>query len=118
MFELAKSTLAKALGPAGPSLPFSIGDPLPNQDYDSIWRLHRGTKKVGVFYLLPCDDRHAHGNKNYYLQDDGTPMTVFIFDMNQKSDKRELARNALKRARTIRHPNFLKFIEGVEVCES
>jgi hypothetical protein len=46
VFELAKSTLAKALGPSGPNLPFSIGDPLANQDYDSIWRLHRGTKKV------------------------------------------------------------------------
>lgn len=50
VFELAKSTLAKALGPSGPSLPFSIGDPLPNQDYDSIWRLHRGTKKVVLNY--------------------------------------------------------------------
>jgi hypothetical protein len=46
VFQLAKSTLAKALGPQGPSLPFTIGEPQSNQDYDSLWTLYKGTKKV------------------------------------------------------------------------
>ncbi|RKO89272.1 armadillo-type protein, partial [Blyttiomyces helicus] len=47
-------------------------------------------------------------------QDDQTPVTVFIFDAVRDRDKLPLARNALKKSRTIRHPDMLRFIEGAE----
>ena len=102
VLEFAKSTLVRALGPQGPNLPFSIGEPQGQQDYDCLWRLHKGTKKV-------------RDGQTHFLKDDGSAVTVFIMDLNRNPDKKELARNALKKARTIRHPNVLKFIDGAEV---
>ena len=47
VFELAKQTLARALGPQGPNVSFTITqEPQPKQDYDSMWTLFKGTKKV------------------------------------------------------------------------
>ena len=42
-------------------------------------------------------------------------MTVFVCDISRYRDKLPLARNALKRAKTIRFPGALKFIDGIEV---
>ncbi|KAJ3000789.1 hypothetical protein HDV02_003591 [Globomyces sp. JEL0801] len=89
--DLAKSTFSKALGPQQPTLLFTIGPVLANQDSDSIWVLHSGIKK-----------------------DDTQAVTVFIFDCKRNPDKIALARNALRRAKTIRYPGCLKFIDGTE----
>jgi len=48
-------------------------------------------------------------------KDDGSAISIFIFDIERNYDKVDLARNAFKRARTIRHPALLTFIDGVEV---
>jgi len=47
-------------------------------------------------------------------KDDGSAISIFIFDIERNYDKVDLARNAFKRARTIRHPALLTFIDGVE----
>ena len=70
--------------------------------------------------MIPC----GHYSKEqkrcecvYYkidIKDDLTPVSVFICDLTRHTDKKELARNALKKAKTIRHPNILKFIDGIE----
>ncbi|TPX56494.1 hypothetical protein PhCBS80983_g04505 [Powellomyces hirtus] len=88
MFEYAKSALSGALGPKGPALPFSIGEPV---HFGPIWTIHDGLKK-----------------------DDRTPVSVFVFDLARHRDKLPLARNALKKCRTIRHPDMLRVLEGVE----
>jgi hypothetical protein len=49
VLEFAKSTLAKALGPQGPALSFTIGETETRQDFDSLFTLHKGTKKVRPF---------------------------------------------------------------------
>ncbi|KND03592.1 SCY1 protein kinase [Spizellomyces punctatus DAOM BR117] len=88
MFEFAKSALTGALGSKGPSLPFTVGEVVHS---DALWTIHDGSKK-----------------------DDRTPVSVFVFDSVRHRDKLPLARNALKKCRTIRHPDMLKVIEGVE----
>ncbi|KAJ3020363.1 hypothetical protein HKX48_000892 [Thoreauomyces humboldtii] len=47
-------------------------------------------------------------------QDDKTAVSIFIFDIARNRDKLPLARNALKKCRTIRHPDVLRVLEGVE----
>ena len=39
---------------------------------------------------------------------------MFIFDMKRNPSKIPLARNALKRSKTIRFPDCLKFVDGIE----
>lgn len=55
-----------------------------------------------------------------YLQDDGSAVSVFIFDSNTNGRRNLLpfAKNALRKLRTIRHPDVLKFIEVVETDSS
>ncbi|KAI8906841.1 armadillo-type protein [Gorgonomyces haynaldii] len=87
-FDIAKSTLSRAIGPQQPNVNFTIGDYL----YDSsIWTVHMGHKK-----------------------DDQTPITVFVFDASKNSSKMALARNALKRAKTLRYPDVLRYVDGAE----
>ncbi|KAI8922758.1 armadillo-type protein [Entophlyctis helioformis] len=86
------STLSKALGPQGPPLPFSIGPMVQDQPGpESPWALHSGTRK-----------------------DDQSQVAVFVFDIQRNRDKLPLAQNSLRRAKTIRHPDVLRFIDGCE----
>lgn len=51
-----------------------------------------------------------------YPQDDGTPVSVFVFDSNQPPRRNllPLAKNALRKLRTVRHPDVLRFIDAVD----
>ncbi|KAJ3275059.1 hypothetical protein HDV01_001565 [Terramyces sp. JEL0728] len=91
IFDYAKSTISRAMGSNQPNLLFSIDQPLQEQDHNSIWTVHSGTKK-----------------------DDGQQVTVFIFEAKKFPNKLNLAKNALKRYKTIRYPDCLKFIDGAE----
>ncbi|TPX45292.1 hypothetical protein SeLEV6574_g03948 [Synchytrium endobioticum] len=82
--------VSRALGSPLASCCFTLGEKL-GEDVGSLWMRYKGTKK-----------------------DDGTPLTVFFFDCVKKKDKRELASNALKRFKQMRHPTLLKYIDGVE----
>ncbi|KAI9001680.1 armadillo-type protein [Gaertneriomyces semiglobifer] len=87
MFEFAKSAL---LGSAKSSLPFTIGDAV---GYEGIWSIHDGTKK----------------------DEDKTPLTILLFDISKsRTGDLSLARNALKRARTLRHPSLLRVHDTIE----
>ncbi len=55
-FDLAKSTISRALGPQGPSLPFHIGPKVLEQDQNSLWTLHEGTRKVDKFNARTMDN--------------------------------------------------------------
>ena len=60
---------------------------------------------------------HLNGPNSLRLlfQDDNQSICVFVFDSQKQPDKLPLARNALKRFKTIRHPDALKLIEALEV---
>lgn len=50
------------------------------------------------------------------LQDDGSQISVFEFDANQPGKRTylPLAKNALRKLRTVRHPDVLRFLDAVE----
>ncbi|KAI8800024.1 armadillo-type protein [Cladochytrium replicatum] len=92
VYEFAKSTISRALGSNLPNVSFTVGEQQPlSAQYSSYWAIHKGSKK-----------------------DDNSPVTVFIFDCARHRDKITLAKNALKRSRTIRHPDVLRFVDGAE----
>ncbi|KAH6561544.1 hypothetical protein BASA50_009539 [Batrachochytrium salamandrivorans] len=91
VLDFAKSTLSKALGSQLPTLLFSIGPQSAVQPTESLWTLHSGIKK-----------------------DDQQSISVFIFNCTLHKDKLALAQNALRRAKTIRHPDILRYIDGCE----
>lgn len=51
-----------------------------------------------------------------FSQDDGSPVSVFIFDSNQPPRRNllPLAKNALRKLRTVRHPDVVRFIDTVD----
>ncbi|GAA6019640.1 hypothetical protein JCM11491_002836 [Sporobolomyces phaffii] len=71
---------------------YSLGDKVP---FDaSIWTLYSGTKR-----------------------DDQSSVSIFAFEVGSSVDRRQLlavARNALRKLRSTRHPNVLKFLDGSE----
>ncbi|KAG8744486.1 hypothetical protein FRC10_010051 [Ceratobasidium sp. 414] len=85
----AASTLIQKSGIA---LPFSLGERV-NSYGESIWTLYDATKK-----------------------DDSSPVSVFAFEASdpQRRDLLPLAKNALRKLRTTRHPDVLRFIDVVE----
>lgn len=105
-----KNLTTSVLSSTGVSFPFSIGERIPGlEPGSSIWELREGVKKVS---------RVRAGNQVgtclIGLQDDGTLLTLFIFDATLpplqpgNKDRRtlmQLARNGLKKLRTIRHPD-------------
>jgi SCY1-like protein 1 len=85
------STISSAISSKTPQLLFTIGEKDPIQPENSIWRLYNGIKK-----------------------DDKQQVSVFIFDKKHNPSALELARNNLKRSKTIRFPDCLKYIDGTE----
>ncbi|OCF38137.1 SCY1 protein kinase [Kwoniella heveanensis BCC8398] len=96
-----KSITTSVLQSTGVTFPFSIGERVPGLDSSSsIWEIREGVKR-----------------------DDGTLLTLFIYDSTLPpfqpggKDRKvlmQLARNALKKLRTIRHPDVVKYIDSVE----
>ncbi|OCK81454.1 ARM repeat-containing protein [Lepidopterella palustris CBS 459.81] len=86
--DFLKSAVASAIS-KGPSFPYSFGDRV---DVDqSIWTLHNGTKR-----------------------EDGSKCSIFSFDVATNKSQLPLARNALRKLRTIRHPGVIKVLDTVE----
>lgn len=99
----ASSLLAK--GGGMPGLPnFGLGnrDTSFDQDASAIWALHEGIKR-----------------------DDNSAVSIFVFEASAPGwggrgsggDRRSLlplAKNALRKLRTLRHPDVLKFLDGSE----
>uniref|UniRef100_A0A8C5E1U0 N-terminal kinase-like protein n=1 Tax=Gouania willdenowi TaxID=441366 RepID=A0A8C5E1U0_GOUWI len=58
-----------------------------------IWSLHRGKRKTN-----------------------GEPVSVFVYDVTQGTEQQTLlAKAAFKRMKTLRHPNILAYVDGLEV---
>jgi SCY1-like protein 1 len=48
------------------------------------------------------------------MKDDGTLVSVFEYDCSSRRGMLPIAKNALRKLRTTRHPDVLKFIDAVE----
>lgn len=71
---------------------YDIGEKIPGLENKSIWSLHHGKKK-GT----------------------GEPVTIFAFDVKSSSESQvQVAKGAFKRIKTLRHPNIVSFLDGVE----
>ncbi|KAL1920476.1 uncharacterized protein VTP21DRAFT_853 [Calcarisporiella thermophila] len=91
MAYLFKTLSLVGLGSSIPAFPYNIGDKVEWYEGESIWTLYHGTKR-----------------------EDGSPCSIFGFDCIRQRDKIPLAKNAFKKMRTMRHPDLLKYIDGVE----
>lgn len=44
-------------------------------------------------------------------------MSVFVYEVAQGTEQQtQLAKAAFKRMKTLRHPNILAYVDGLEVC--
>jgi hypothetical protein len=48
-------------------------------------------------------------------QDDGAKCSIFSFDIQANKSRLPLAKNALRKLRTLRHPGVVKVLDTVEV---
>ncbi|QSZ31803.1 hypothetical protein DSL72_001372 [Monilinia vaccinii-corymbosi] len=86
--EFLKSAVASAIS-KGPPFPYTFGDQV---DIDqSIWKLYNGTKR-----------------------EDGSNCSIFSFDVTANKSRLPLAKNAVKKLRTLRHPGVIKVLDTVE----
>ncbi|KAL2133140.1 hypothetical protein VTI74DRAFT_2835 [Chaetomium olivicolor] len=86
--DFLKSAVASAMA-KGPPFPYTFGDKV---DLDpSIWTLYNGTKRG-----------------------DGSNCSIFSFDISANRSALPLAKNALKKLRTLRHPGVIKVLDTAE----
>ncbi|EAW07871.1 COPI-interacting protein CEX1 [Aspergillus clavatus NRRL 1] len=86
--DFLKSAVASAIA-KGSSFPYSFGDRVDVSD--SIWTLHNATKR-----------------------EDGSPCSVFTFEIASNNSRTPLARNAVRKSRTLRHPGVIKVLDTIE----
>ncbi|KAL6706145.1 Nuclear aminoacylation-dependent tRNA export pathway component [Coniothyrium glycines] len=86
--DFLKSAVASAIS-KGPAFGYTFGDRVDLND--SIWTLHNGTKR-----------------------EDGSRCSIFSFDIPANKSRLPLARNALRKLRTLRHPGVVKVLDTVE----
>nr|XP_046262977.1 N-terminal kinase-like protein [Scatophagus argus] len=66
------------------------------QEKSGIWTLHRGKRKTN-----------------------GEPVSVFVYEVAQGTEQQtQLAKAAFKRMKTLRHPNILAYVDGLETEKS
>lgn len=66
------------------------------QEKSGIWSLHRGKRKTN-----------------------GEPVSVFLYELAQGTEQQtQLAKAAFKRMKTLRHPNILAYVDGLETEKS
>jgi len=115
--DFLKSAVASAIAAKGPPFPYTFGDKV---DMDpSIWTLYNGTKRVRRQYLSGVDmylwDVYDLVLTEVSPQEDGSPCSIFSFEVSSNRSALPLAKNALKKLRTLRHPGVIRVLDTVEV---
>ncbi|PGH12338.1 SCY1 protein kinase [Polytolypa hystricis UAMH7299] len=86
--DFLKSAVASAIA-KGSSFPYSFGDRVDNNE--SIWTLHNATKR-----------------------EDSSSCSIFTFDIAANKSRLDLAKNAVRKLRTLRHPGVIRVLETIE----
>ncbi|KZP08441.1 ARM repeat-containing protein [Athelia psychrophila] len=88
---LGSAAVSSLVQKSGLNLPFTLGQKVTS--FETFWTLYDATKR-----------------------DDGSPVSVFEYDFNHPLNKKSvpLAKNSLRKLRTVRHPDILKFMDVVE----
>lgn len=106
--DFLKSAVASAIS-KGPVFGYSFGDRVDIDD--SIWTLYNGTKRV-----RPELSVYPEINKlTDICQEDGSKCSIFSFDVTANKSRLPLARNALRKLRTLRHPGVVRVLDTAEV---
>ncbi|PNF36414.1 hypothetical protein B7P43_G15898 [Cryptotermes secundus] len=72
--------------------PFDVGEPIPGLEDKSVWSLHKAKKKGS-----------------------GEEVSVFVFDVKNGSETQlDVAKAAVKRLKTLRHPSILTYLDSLE----
>ncbi|OSD01310.1 ARM repeat-containing protein [Trametes coccinea BRFM310] len=90
---LGSAAVSSLVQKSGLTLPFSLGPKVTSFENKTIWSLYDGTKR-----------------------DDGSQVSIFEFEANTPAKRNllPLAKNAVRKLRTVRHPDVLKFMDAVE----
>ncbi|KAJ7502830.1 armadillo-type protein [Mycena galericulata] len=86
---LGSAAVSTLVQKSGLTLPFSLGSKV--TAFEGVWTLYDATKR-----------------------DDGSLVSVFEYDCNSRRAMIPIAKNALRKLRTTRHPDVLKFMDVVE----
>ena len=108
--DFLKSAVASAISKA-PPFPYTFGDRVTLDQ--SIWTLYNGVKRVCVLI-----DAKASFLTWVNYQEDNSDCSIFAFDVHADKSRLPLARNAVRKLRTLRHPGVVKVYESVEVLSS
>lgn len=49
------------------------------------------------------------------VQEDGSPCSIFTFDIAANKSRMPLTKNAVRKSRTLRHPGVIKVLDTIEV---
>ncbi|KAG0651807.1 scy1 1 [Hyphodiscus hymeniophilus] len=85
--DFFKQAVASAIS-KGPPFPYTWGDRLEDQ---GVWQLYNGTRR-----------------------EDGSDCSIFSFDVTANKNNLPMARNAVRKLRTIRHPGVITYLDSVE----
>lgn len=90
-----------------------------------VWR------PINLVFASWCKEGETHNDCKLYnciqytrtdcgeilLQEDNSEVSIFTFDVTKNRDKVQLAKHAYKKMRTLRHPDLLRYLDGVEVLD-
>lgn len=94
--------------------PYEIGEAVHGLDQRSIWSLHRAHRK---HHAAAGSSSSGAGPAGAGLGGAGETgeVSVFVYDIKSGSDtKLEIAKAAVKKLKTLRHPSVLQFLDSVE----
>ncbi|MCJ1355380.1 MAG: hypothetical protein MMC33_005371 [Icmadophila ericetorum] len=89
--EFLKSAVASAIS-KGPPFPYTFGEKIDLEQ--SIWTLYNGTKR-----------------------EDGSPCSIFTYEITPNKSRLPLAKNAVRKLRTLRHPGIIRVLDTVEASQ-
>lgn len=92
---------------------FEIGEPVPGVQEKSVWTLHKGKKKVVLSVIV------GHLFASYYqflvLKGTNEEVSVFVLETKNSTDTQlDIAKAAVKRLKTLRHPSILTYLDSLE----
>jgi len=106
--DFLKSAVAAVNNVKGPPFPYTFGDQVTLDQ--SIWKLFNGVKRVGMMSTgQRCSSLMASS------QETKSDCSIFTFDVLENKSRLPLARNAVRKLRTLRHPGVIKVLDTVEV---
>jgi len=106
--DFLKSAVAAVNNVKGPPFSYTFGDPVTLDQ--SIWKLFNGVKRVGMMSTNP-----RWSSLMATSQENKSDCSIFTFDVSENKSRLPLARNAVRKLRTLRHPGVIKVLDTVEV---